>query len=917
VITVHGWAARKLHGVRKLACFLLVLFALLGLFVAGARAGEAAHESAVEKVRVEGLSSINEAELLYLLDIRPGETLDADTVRRGIKRAFLKGIFEEISVETDPEDSRTVVVKVRERDFIRKVVVMGNELVAARVIEQGLDLKEGETMRYDLIAENTGKLRDLLRLRGFPLSEVRLETVRTETQYRVDLVVQVDEGEPEMLSDIVVHGRPAADVTRLMSLKEGDVYDQMKLAEDLEKIDRRFREMGYLNPVVGPYTFSDGRLHLSVEAGRKLDIEIKGNDSVASKALRNVMPFYEAREMRDDLIEEAVRRMLDLYHEKGFPSAQIAPIVTEEEQETILSFYVFEGEKVLVDFIRITGASIPEEKLKEIMALGKRSAYNPGALDDDIRSIRELYIALGYANVKVGKPTVRIVDDIETSLSWARIQIDVEEGERVLISGVFFEGVRGLDEGLLRNSLNIRAGDPYNEVDISDARRKVLAVYRSEGYYDCEVEVSKEFTVEGARVSFAVREGEKLYFGKTVVRGNRKTMLRVVTREFEHREDMPFDDSLLMKSRLELYRLGLFSSVEVRPLDRADDRMDVLMDIREGKAGTIEFGVGYGEYERYRAFFDIGYKNLYGLNRQISLRTELDSLSNRIIVNYYEPWLFNRPVENKTFLLREERKDRNIDTGEVNYRVLKYTASTGIEKRIGARVRATLYYEYSIVETFDVKPGVVLSREDTGTLSIISLSPGIIYDSRDDPFDPQGGVLAGIKVKPASKLIMSETDFVKVTLHASHYRRLARWLVAAVSFRGGVAKGFRETDELPLVERFFLGGRSTVRGYNQDSLGPKTQTTDRTPIGGNAFLLGNFELRTRVVKNWRIVPFVDTGNVWSKVHNVKLAGLKYTTGLGIQYNTPAGPIRLDYGYKLDREPGESKSEIHFSLGYAF
>lgn len=887
----------------------MALFTFSCLLLTHAFADEAAHESIVEEVRVEGLSSIGEDELLYLLDIRPGEILEADIVRRGIKRAFLKGIFEEISVETALEDMRVVVVKVRERDFIRKVLVEGEKLVRAKVIEKGLDLMEGETMRHDLLAENTEKLRDLLRLKGFPVSEVRLETVRTDTPYRVDLVVHVDEGEPEMLEDIVVLGWPAADVVRLMSLREGDIYDQVKLKEDLQKIERRFRDRGYLNPVVGPYTFKDGRLLLNLDAGRRIDIKIKGNDSIGSRALRNVMPFYEAREVRDDLIEEAVRRMLELYHEKGFPSAQIAPIVTEEKQVTVLNFYVFEGEKVLVESIRITGTSIQEGKLREIMVLEQRSAFNPDELDADVQSIRELYVALGYVNVMVGKPTVRILD------GWAGIEIEVEEGEQVLISGVFFDGVKSLDQRMLRDASNIRAGDPYNEVDISDARRKVITAYRSEGYYNCEVEAEKKSTAEGVRVTFRVHEGDKLFFGKTVVKGNRNTRLKVITREFEHREGMPLDDSLLMRSRLELYRLGLFSSVEARGLDRVDDRRDVLLDVKEGKAGTVEFGVGYGEYERYRAFLDVGYRNLYGMNRQISLRTEVDSLSNRVIVNYYEPWLFNRPVESKTFLLREERKDRNIDTGEVNYRVLKYTASTGVEKRISARLRATLYFEYSIVETFDVKPEVILSREDTGTLSIISLSPGIIYDSRDDPFDPQRGVLAGMKVKPASKLILSDTDFVKATLHASHYRRLARWLVAAMSFRGGIAEGFRETDELPIVERFFLGGRSTVRGYDQDSLGPKGETG--APIGGNAFLLGNFELRTRIFNKWRIVPFVDAGNVWRNIDDVDAGELKYTTGLGLQYNTPAGPIRLDYGYKLDREPGESKSEIHFSLGYAF
>jgi outer membrane protein insertion porin family len=170
-------------------------------------------------------------------------------------------------------------------------------------------------------------------------------------------------------------------------------------------------------------------------------------------------------------------------------------------------------------------------------------------------------------------------------------------------------------------------------------------------------------------------------------------------------------------------------------------------------------------------------------------------------------------------------------------------------------------------------------------------------------------------VKTASDIIFSETDFVKITGRANSYRRLTRWLVAAVSFRGGSAVELGDTNELPLVERFFLGGRNTVRGYDQDTLGPKGEDGNQT--GGNVFLQTNLELRTRVYKGWRVVPFLDGGNVWPRNRDVDLSEMKFSAGLGVRYRTPVGPLRLDYGFKLDREPGESKGEFHFSIGHAF
>jgi outer membrane protein insertion porin family len=139
--------------------------------------------------------------------------------------------------------------------------------------------------------------------------------------------------------------------------------------------------------------------------------------------------------------------------------------------------------------------------------------------------------------------------------------------------------------------------------------------------------------------------------------------------------------------------------------------------------------------------------------------------------------------------------------------------------------------------------------------------------------------------------------------------------VLATSFRGGLAKGYNDTTDLPLVERFFLGGRSTVRGYEQDTLGPKG--SDGDPTGGNSFLMENFEIRTYLGRGIGLVAFLDGGNVWTDVESIKLRDFKFTTGLGLRYNTPVGPIRIDYGYKLDKEKGESSGEVHFSIGHAF
>jgi outer membrane protein insertion porin family len=403
--------------------------------------------------------------------------------------------------------------------------------------------------------------------------------------------------------------------------------------------------------------------------------------------------------------------------------------------------------------------------------------------------------------------------------------------------------------------------------------------------------------------------------GNMVVAGNRKTRYEVIRRELAPDEGRPFNLKTLAEERRKLYKLGLFDDVEIEPYRGGEEVQDLLVTVKEGNAGAFEFGVGYADYEQFRGYGEVSYRNLWGMNRQGLLRAEVSSLSRRFITQYTEPWFLGRPVPFRVLFLYENTKEISVPDREVRYRIERYAASAGVEKQLTDRLKAEFYYEYSIVRTTDVQPDVVLTREDEGTLAISSLRPSLVYDSRDNPFDPTRGVVAGLSFKVASYLLFSETDFVKTTLYASTFHRLSKRIVLALSARGGLAYGYNDTTELPLVERFFLGGRFSVRGYEQDTLGPRG--ADNNPTGGNVFAMGSVEFRTYIGRGFSIVPFLDFGNVWVQASDIDPLDIKFTTGLGLRYGTPVGPLRVDYGIKLKRGRDESKGELHFSIGHAF
>ena len=881
--------------------FLLFFFSFSPLKASG---------SIVNDIEITGLHSIEKRELLYLLDIKVGSPIDRDKVRESIKRAFLKGIFEDIAIEATDGDQARVTITVKERDFIDKVSVEGDYSLSKKFIKNTFPLREKQIMRGDLIESAIGNLRHEIARRGFPHADINVKIEKDKNPYRVTLHLQIHTGEPEIIKEIITIGGTDA-AKRLMRLSGGDIYDQVELEKDIERIKTYYREDGYFNPRIGPLTFTDGVLKIPVDPGKRLLISTEGNSILSTKTLLKEMPFFEAENFSDDLVDEAVSKILSLYHAKGYPFAQAAPVITSKDDLVSLHLFIFEGKKVKVRSISFNHVNLPGKNLQGVMSLKKGGLYNPDLIDADRESIVELYNALGYLAATVEEFGAKY----DESAQDVDITIKIDEGAKTEIRKVDIVGANHIPEEEVRETIRIRAGDPYNEVDISDARYRTLQLYNSRGFADALVSVKRD--IEGQRVSltFQIAEGDLTFFGKTIVSGNYYTRYEVVKRELKHDEKMPFDYSVLAKERQGLYKLGLFTDIDVEVLDRYDHTKDTLLKLNEGNAGAVDFGFGYADYEKLRGFFDLSYRNLWGMNRQASLRLELSSLEKRTILQYIEPWFLDKQLPFRIFLLYEDKEEINVDTGDTLYRLNRYSATAGVEKKLSDSLKADLYYEFSLVDTFNVQPDVVLTKEDMGTLAISALKPGIVYDTRDNPFDPKKGILAGLSLKAASPLLLSDTNFLKLLFQGSTYHQLDKRFILALSLRGGLAWGYHGTGELPIVERFFLGGRTTVRGYEQDTLGPKG--SDGNPTGGNAFLCGNVELRSYLGKGIGIVAFLDGGNVWQKVGEIEFDSIKYSTGLGLRYNTPVGPLRVDYGYKLQRETGESAGVLHFAIGHAF
>lgn len=895
---------------KLLYCLLIFLAAGAGhlpAVVFASDTGPAEKIGPVASIEVSGLYSMSEQELLYLLNIKKGELLDRESVRDGVKRAFLTGVFDDIIVETLDASGSAIAVKVREKPVISSITVIGNSYFTASFVRKESAFTTSERLTGLKIREGTEKLVDAMHKRGFIKAGASCELVPLKKN-EVVVRVTITEGSPELVKKIVIPSH-ADVINAFLTFGAGSIFDLVKLERFRNDLLRYYKKNNFVGTTFS-YEWSNGVLTLNLDPGKMLTVVFKGNDSIKSEELMKEVPFFEINEINDDLIEETVAGILSVYGRNGFIFAQATPVISGTPETVQLQIYISEGDRYKIGGVDFEGASIPQDKLRYILVSREGDDYNPDDLETDKNNLMDFYHALGYLDIEVRDPAVTLRD------RKAFIKFVLNEKQQVKIAGIEIDGAKKVSEAEILKIITVKPGSPYNDVDISESRRKIIELYGDRGFLDAKVDVRREITGAAAHISFVVNEGNITLFGKNIVLGNKKTKLSVIEREFIHESGKPFDYSELLKEKQRLYRLGLFSDVEVVPSDRSEgNRRDVIYKLTEAEAGAVEFGVGYGEYEKYRASLDISYRNLFGNNSLASFRTEVSGIEKRFILAYSEPFFYVRDLTFKSSLLYENKIELNLDTHQTSYRLSRKTASAGIEKKLSDTIKGSFNYDFSIVKTKDVDPDIVLSPEDTGSLIISGLRPELIYDTRDNPFDPKKGVLAGMSFKAASSVFFSQTNFLKLQLYTNKYQSLSRRLVLAMSLRGGAAQGFGDTNELPIVERFFLGGRTTVRGYEQDTLGPKA--ADGTPIGGNAFLMGNLELRTDVGRGFGIVAFTDAGNVWEKIQDVDIAQMKFTTGLGLRYNTPVGPLRVDYGIKLSRQQGESFGALHFSVGHAF
>ena len=755
-------------------------------------------------------------------------------------------------------------------------------------------------------------------------------------------------------------GRAA--VLARLRIAEGAAYDPGTISTRLAEYEADVRAQDYYearfrHDVTASPDGLTVDLVLDIQTGSPVRLEFEGASGDAP--LAELVPVAREGSIDEDLLEDWGLALENYLRGQGYRDAQVTHRRDDQPGELSVVFTVDRGPQYRVAEVRFAGASmLSDAELRILFDVTSGAPFVAADVDAGAAAVAVRYAELGFRAVEVrpALPESDAASGAPPVVVPVSVVVDIVEGPRTTIGALVFEGNTAFTADELASLIGSVRGAPFYVPLVAADGDAVLVHYLNEGYETVEVDVIPRFDESGATadVVFAVREGPQVVVDHVLVVGNRQIAASTIRAELALRSGQPLGRDDKDETLRRLTDLGLFRRVQLREFSHGGgNRRDVVVVVEEAPATRVSYGGGLELSQRLRAtdagaaserlelaprgFFQIGRRNLWGKNRSIDLFTRVslrrkDAIDAemtesrlgfneyRVLLNYGEPRAFGQSGDLFIAGFIEQAIRPSFD-------LFSRGVSAEFQRAIGLTMTGSIGYTYgrNRVTNPQLQPeDVPLVDRLFPEVTLSSFSSGLVRDARDDPLDPTGGSLVAVEGEVAFQRIGSAVGYVKTSFQGSTFRRLPGELVFAAGARLGLARGLTALPlipdfvdnpdgvrvaiagpglvlDLPASERFFAGGDTTVRGFALDRLGDDATIDSRGfPTGGNAMVVLKSELRVPVTRALQVVGFLDAGNVFDRVSNLRLGRIRGAAGFGVRYRSPVGPIRVDLGFKLDR-----------------
>lgn len=652
--------------------------------------------------------------------------------------------------------------------------------------------------------------------------------------------------------------------------------------------------------------------------GADFDVVFRGNDTLTDSYLRNELDpwILELEKSPEDpvLQEDLAFEMSAVYRARGFPDATTACTyqIRHGGPEVVLS--VVEGARRLVGKTVINGAAVPEATPKVfgwlsegVLDTGKK-VFTESELAGGVSELVLIHRLSGFldcrATVETADKPIRSGRVIEV-----HVVVTIAPGERYRVGEIEITGELPLTRSEALSIAKLETGAVYTPRLPAEVRGRLRAGLGARGFYDPTVSVRSRDEGPAVRaMEIVVDAGSTAIIDEIVFKGNEHTRDSWIRDRLRFQRGHAYVSDALRASQRDLLASGLFKSVDidVSPLESDPTRLSVLVRVLEKDRIRVSGRVGAGSYEIVRVGAGILHRNLWGRGVRGSFDARASFRGEQVNLSLRYPDLFGR-----SFALQ-------VKTGYERYEHPSFTeqgifGEIGVDHRVNREWRLATGYRFEVEEILDVDDLVVdpdlVEDVQTGLLFF-----AVRNDTRDQILDPREGWFARARIEFANEALGSEIAFLRPSLEATHYWSWGEdeWTLVTSAMVGVVEP--LQSDEIPLTERYFLGGARSVRSYKRDELGPKDAGGE--PIGGEAVIHGSIELRRRV-GSWGLALFFDTGSLTDRSSEFGEGRFHHGVGGGVFWNSLIGPIRADAAYNPARESGEDHWAFHFLLGHPF
>jgi outer membrane protein insertion porin family len=636
--------------------------------------------------------------------------------------------------------------------------------------------------------------------------------------------------------------------------------------------------------------------------------------------------FAEGRIFDKGTLDRAEQELKRQYLTRGYYAVNVSTTVTPLERNRVsLNFNVEEGRVAKIRQVSIIGAKAFSERelLKQFVLrtpgmltwFSKHDQYSRQKLSADIESLRSYYLDRGYLEFSVDSTQVSITPDKQDIY----ITVSITEGRKYTVSDVKVAGEMLIPEEEVRKLIRIKPGEVFSRERLTESNKLIAERLSNEGYAFANVNAVPDIDREKQQASFTffIDPGRRVYVRRINITGNNRTRDEVIRREMRQLEGAWYSGEQITRSKTRVDKLGYFQEVnlETPAVPGTTDQVDLNVSVVEKPTGLLLIGAGFGS-EGLMLQGSVTQQNIFGSGKHVGLAVNTSEIQTIYSLSYTDPYFTVDGISQGFDIYYKTVSP--IDYGLAHYE----TVTAGAALRLGVPVSEIDTINYSVgyenvkITTFPDSPLIYQDYVKTfgANNSNIFTTVSWARDQRDSLIYPTKGSLHRGTTEigtPAGDL-----QYYKLSYQYQRYFPLSRNLVFMANGEIGYGDGYGD-QPLPFFKNFTAGGINSVRAFKSYTIGPKDSLG--SPRGGSQRLVSNAELffpfpGLENDRSVRLSTFVDMGYVGDKFDT---ADFRFSTGLGVLWVSPLGPLKIMFGLPLRKKEGDSTQSVQFTVGGQF